>query len=128
MSDAYNFLKQSGCVGRFKRDVLLEATYDLEYVGVIHNAFSEAGEDARNNATNCTAVLITELIAKGLCFLATWGAGYGSEPLVVQKTRSELEAIIIASLHSEHCWDYFLIATPVGRAWVDKYKKLIDEL
>jgi hypothetical protein len=108
--------------------VLLDASFDLEYVGTIRARFADAGDDARREAIACTVQLIDDLIAKGLCSLATWSAGYGSGPVVVHRSRVELETIVAESSESEHIWEYFLLSTPAGDQWVKRYEELVGEL
>jgi hypothetical protein len=128
MSQTYSQLVKTGCVGRIKRDVLLEAAYDLEYIGGIINHFEDAGNEARADATNCAIALISELVDKGLCFLATWSVGYGSKPLIIRKTQVELESLLIESKDGDHCFDCFVIATSLGKEWVERYNVLVSEL
>jgi hypothetical protein len=128
MSNPFENLVRSGFVGSLKRDVLLEADRDLEYVGAIRAAFADAGEDARRDAVACAARLISDLVAKGMCSLATWSEGYGSEPVAVRKSQTELDAIVAESSSEARCFDYFLITTATGAEWVTRYKELEGEL
>jgi hypothetical protein len=127
MSSAFHNLVKSGFVGSLKRDVILEASSDLEYVGAIRAAFAQAGEDARRDGIACAALLIDDLIAKGLCPLATWSAGYGSDTVTVHKSRDELETIVAESPDDKHIWEYFLLSTEAGDEWVRRYEELVGE-
>jgi hypothetical protein len=130
MTNAYQDLVKKGFVGRVKRDVLLEASVDLEYLGAIRAAFDDAGESGRREATACAVQLIEDLLAKGLCSLATWSGDQNSGPnhVTVQKSRDEIEALVAESSKSVHCFEYFLLSTPAGDEWVSRYDKLIAEL
>lgn len=128
MSNAYEALVKSGFVGSLKRDVLLEASSDLEFVSAIPAMFAHASDDAHREAIACAVRLIDELIAKGLCSLATWSGEPESGPVVVRRSHAELEALVAESSESQHRVEYFLLSTTAGDQWVRRYEKLVGEL
>lgn len=126
MSSAYASLVKSGFVGRLKRDVMLEADRDLEYVSAIWAGFDDEGRG--REAVDCAVRLIADLIGNGLCEMATWAHNGQPAWKAVQKNDAELAAIVAESTQPEHCWEYFLVATPAGTAWVRRYDALVREL
>ena len=128
MPSAYEQLVKSGFVGSLKRDVLLEASVDLEYVGAIRSRFANAGDHARREAVTCTVQLISELIAKDLCSLATWSKVPDSGPVVVTRSHRELECIVAESSERDHTFEFFLLSTAAGDHWVGRYEALVGEL
>lgn len=128
MADPYDSLIETGYIGSLKRDILLSAADDIEYLCHIRRDFDEASAAACEESPACTARVTQELISNGFCTLATWGKG-DEEYEVLEKTSAELRTI------AEHytgydstCFDYFLIATQRGKEWVARYKKLVSEL
>ncbi len=128
MPNAYDLLVETGFVGSLKRDVLLEASSDLEYVGAIRYAFTEAGAEAARCPDECAVELIRELISKGLCSLATWAAGYGSTPRLLDAAECDIPAIVATSQKPGDPWTHFLLSTDLGDDWVRRYEALVDEL
>ena len=129
MPTAYESLVGTGFVGSVKRDVLLNASSDLEYLAAIRGQFLEAGDEARFAATSCAVQLVEELVAMKLCVLATWDSGYGGEHVPVQMTGTELvEGVEECAQRDSNPFKYFLVATEAGAAWVERYMELVDEL
>lgn len=127
MPSAYDELVKSGCAGSLKRDILLEASADLEYVSSIHHQFTDASAAAARDAVACTVILINELIARGLCSLATWSDD-GTDPTILNTSQYDLVAIVSDSIRSKNVFMYFLLASDAGRAWVARYEALVAEL
>lgn len=128
VTSVYQDLARSGFVGSAKRDVLLEASRDLEYVVAIVGAFEEAGAAAAAEAHSCAQALIVDLVGNGFCSLATWSCGYGSAPVLLQPERAELEEIVARSCEADHASEHFLVTTPLGDEWVQRYMSLVGEL
>lgn len=126
--EAYDRLVETGFVGSLKRDVLLEASRDLEYVGAIRFAFIEAGAEAAKCPDECAVELIRELTLKGLCSLATWAAGYGSAPRLLDATKSDVSDMVATSQKPGGPFTYFLLSTDAGDDWVRRYETLVGEL
>lgn len=128
MADAYDSLVRSGFVGSLKRDVLLEAVRDLEYLSAIQDQFSEAGDAARREARACTARLVQDLTSKGFCSVATWSDRGDRQRVLLHPDRDELLALIDAVSGRNYPFAYFLVATEAGAAWVKRYFTLESEL
>lgn len=129
MSDEVDELMRSAFIGGFKSEVVLEASRDLEYIGAIRARFTEAGDLAKKHATACAVRLIEELVAKGFCTLATWERGYGSKPRVIRVSHDELIELVEATTRSDTPpFGHFLLTTPAGDAWVERYDALEREL
>ncbi len=129
MKEAYDALIKTGAIGSLKRDILLEASDDIEYLCHIQKWFNEtAGAEAAKVATACTVRVVRELIAKKYCKLATWGKE--KEPFdIVTKTEEELFEIVDKYNSSgKNPFDFFLISTEAGDQWVDRYETLVSEL
>src|SRR5947209_3275302 len=127
MSSPYEELLASGAIGSYKRDVMLEADRDLEYLGNIRIRFAHSGERAAAVATECTVRLVDELIGQGLCVLATWGED--KEAQIIERSTGELVRIVEGlALPDAATWKYFLLTTDLGREWVRRYDKLVEEL
>ena len=119
---SYDALVKSGAIGTFKRDVVLEASRDLEYLETVLWWFAEkAGRVPEAEQIPNTVQLIEELIAAGVCRLATW-KNRGREPF--DSTADEIAALLSANSPMT----YFLIATEKGDQWVRKYDALVAEL
>jgi hypothetical protein len=128
MADAYDSLIETGFMGRLKRDIVLEASRDLEYLVHLRREFECASAESAEEATACTVRVTQELIAQGLCSLATWGES-GQEYEVVEKSAAELIEIVDKSTSEPGMsFAYFLIATKRGEEWVARYDKLVSEL
>ena len=127
MPSAYDQLVQTGFIGSLKRDVLLEASRDLEYLDAIRHAFAEAGDAANREATACTVQLIKDLTDKGLCSLATWSKDPGKRYERLHRTDAELVALVSESALT-HGFKYFLVSTESGDAWVGRYFELVRDL
>jgi len=129
MADAYDGLVTTGAIASLKRDIILEASYDVYYLAHIRRWFAEtAGAEAAKAATACTVRVVGELTAKNLCILATWGKEKGSFE-VVEKTREELYGLVDKySAFDTFPFDFFLIATESGLQWTSRYKLLVGEL
>jgi hypothetical protein len=113
-----------------KRDVLLEASRDLEYIGALPARFFDAGAGSDREPIDCAVDLIEELVDMGLCHLATWSPkGVASKTIVIQRTRAELAAHL-AEMESDslHVFEWFLLATSLGDEWVRRYLSLVGEL
>jgi len=129
MSDEVDELMRSAFIGGFKSEVVLEASRDLEYLGAIRARFAEAGDLAARHATACAVRVIEELVAKGFCSVATWERGYGSEPRAIRVTHDELVELVEATTRRDApAFGHFLITTPAGDAWVERYHALEREL
>ena len=124
MPDVYDALVNTGFVGSLKRDVLLEASRDLEYLGSIRSEFVKAGEDARVAATACTVRLVEDLLKRGLCVLATWSRERDGSHEVLRTDPERLTALVDA----DEPFAYFLVTTQAGDAWVDRYLALVQEI
>src|SRR5688500_13725006 len=118
-SKAYLGLVRTGYVSSQKRDVLLEASRDIEYIEGTPNRFFDASVEASNDPITCAVSLIGELIEMGFCSLATWG--YGSETKVIYRTREELHILLAECQQGQHVFEFFLKATPLGHEWVRRY-------
>ena len=122
---SYDALVKSGAIGSLKRDVLVEASRDLEYLSTIASCFPQMSAAAEEEAIPNTVRLVEELIAAGLCQLATWGQD--REPQILTQTRDEITALVERSVRDEP-FMFFLWITETGEAWVACYEKLISEL
>lgn len=126
MTTTYDALVRSGFVGRLKRDVLLEACRDLEYICAIAGHFLEAGDAARRDAIPCTVQLVEDLLSKGLCRVAVFAQDDARHHEIVQVDHDALLSMV------ERCdsepFHYFLVTTDRGQAWVDRYLALESEL
>jgi hypothetical protein len=127
MSNAYQGLVRTGYVSSQKRDILLEASRDLEYIGNIPFRFANAGAKAAREPIACAVQLIGDLVDMGFCSLATW-SGYDSARTVIQRTRAELEVHLAECERGQHTFELFLVATPLGDEWVRRYLTLVAEL
>ncbi|BCA53260.1 hypothetical protein W02_04000 [Nitrospira sp. KM1] len=128
MSDTYD---SHGYVESLKRDSVLEASRDLEYLCHIRTSVEQEFDLTDPEIIEYTVRIVQELIEKGYCSLATWGEeGYGSKKIeILKKSVAELEDII--KQHTGYvstCFDYFLVTTRTGEDWVDRYNKLVSEL
>jgi hypothetical protein len=129
MADEVDELMRSAFIGGFKCDVVLEASRDLEYIGAIRARFAEAGDLAARHATACSVRLIEDLVAKGFCSLAKWERGYGSKPRAIRVTHDELVVLVEATTRRDAPpFAHFLITTPAGDVWVERYHALEREL
>jgi hypothetical protein len=129
MASPYDSLVDTGAIASLKRDILIEASDDIYYLAHIRGRFVEdAGAEAAKVATACTVRLITELVAKNLCFLATWGKEKGAFEMIT-KTDNELSELVDRyQSFSAMPFDFFLIATEAGNEWVARYRTLVAEL
>jgi hypothetical protein len=129
MPSEYDTLVETGFVGSLKRDVLLEASRDLEFVEHILHEFTNAGEAGRHTRIACAARLVEDLTGSGLCRLATWSSTpeEGHEPR--DKNHAELLTLFESLATSQENRNaYFLVTTQLGDAWVDRYLRLVGEL
>ncbi len=125
MSKAYRGLVDTGYVSSQKRDILLEASRDVEYIQNTPSRFFEAGADAHRDRIGCAVLLIDELIQMGLCSLATYEKG---KPKVIERTSAELAVLLTEGEEMQHVGEYFLVATTMGKEWVRRYEALVGEL
>ena len=135
MSSAYETLKRTGFVARVKRDVVVEASEDIAFLIQPYYAFLNAGEQARENALECSVQLIGGLVADGLCKTATWAPirerkiRSAEDIEIIALDRKELEAAIKWSVEQGNdSFRYFLVATEAGKGWTQRYFNLLDEL
>lgn len=71
----YEALVANGCIGSMKRDVLLEAASDIEYLVQVRERFRPASAAAARDARDYTVRLVRELVDGGYCRVATWTGG-----------------------------------------------------
>lgn len=128
MSAAYDFLRDTGFVGSLKRDVLLEATRDIEYLSAIRGAFKKAGNDASEDAAACTVRLVCELVDSGFCGVATWSERDCGSHANLEVDAAEVERLVALVENDREVFSFFLVATKAGEDWVARYDALIDEL
>lgn len=129
MASAYDGLLETGAISSLKREILLEASVDLYYLAHIRRWFAEwGGAQAVTEATDCTVRIITELVAKDLCHLATWGEEKGSFQTVTLSDDKLTQLVDGYGSFDTMPFDYFLITTQAGNDWVARYRTLADEL
>ena len=130
MLNTYSDLVKTGFVGNLKRDVLMNASDDIQYVCSIPKEFIDASHMAKRESIACAVRLIEDLLGKGLCSLATWSSEGGSLPdfVAVQRSHEELATLVADSRKENHPLDYFFVSTPAGDEWVSRYDQLIAEL
>src|SRR5262245_50914561 len=125
MTTTYDDLAKAGGLGRFRRDVVLEAVDDLEYIENVYYWFAqEAGSVPEENWNSYSVRFITELIDGGWCRLATWGK---PNPQFLDKTAEEIAALIDAAKRDRQ-FTYFLWSTEKAHEWAKRYYALIKEL
>lgn len=126
MSDAYDVLVRTGFVGSLKRDVLIEASRDIEYLSHIRSRFQHAGKAAQEAANDCTVRFIEEMTEHGLCVVARWSKEEKSGHKVIECDRAKLEEFLDEA--NDEPWASFLVATDTAREWLRRYFELIAEL
>lgn len=126
MTSEYDALVKTGFVPAMKRDVLLEATRDIEYVCHIVADFRTGSAEAEREAIPCSVRLIEELIAGGLCELGVFSGEPDKYPDALEVTHEELVAIVARS--DENAFEHFLVTTERGQEWVARYLELLSEL
>ena len=112
-----------------KADIILEADRDLYYISHIQKDFTEnRGIKDTEEANNCTLIIVSELISRGYCSLATWGKEKGSFDKIILGQEELLK--LIARYNDSHTFpfDFFLITTEKGKEWVARYMQLLQEL
>ena len=129
MASEYDSLVRTGAIGSLKREILLEAADDLYYLAHIRKWFDEtAGKAAAQQATSLAARVASELIAIGLCSLASWD----KKRVHIEAAEQDPEQLfaLIDRYKSTHTmpFDYFLVATERGKEWVARYMALVNEL
>jgi hypothetical protein len=124
----FDTLIASGAIGSLKRDIVVEASDDIYYLAHIRKWFEEASQDSAKAATACTVRLVRELVAKGLCRLATWGEDKGSIKMVNMSEDELTKLVEKYQAVTTFPFDYFLTATKTGDEWVARYKALLAEL
>ena len=122
---SYDALVKTGAIGSLKRDVLLEASCDLEYLASIASRFGDMGAAAKPDVIPNTVRLVEELAAAGLCRVATWGED--RHPKFLNPTSDEIASLVERSV-GDDAFIFFLWATDAGKAWVSRYDKLVSEL
>lgn len=129
MPSEYDRLVETGAIASLKRDILLEASDELFYLVHIRRWFAEtAGAEAAKVATACTVRVIRELSQKNLCHLATWGEEKGSFKAVEMEDDELSQLVERYKSFDAMPFDYFLIATEIGKGWVAQYRALAKEL
>ncbi len=127
MSSSYDFLTKIGAISREKRDILIAVVGDQWYLSHIIKMFKE-DYDVKDSheVVLCTVRIVTELVEEGFCRLARWGNESHIDEISL--TREELQRIVERKLKVDPFPnDMFLVSTPKGQDWVDRYEKMLDE-
>ncbi len=98
-----------------------------EYLGTIQAAFLKAGNEAREDAVDCTVKLVQDLMGLGLCFVATWSATEPGSHEELKVDASEI-ARLVALSNGKDVFTYFVVATKAGEEWVARYHALVNDL
>lgn len=126
MTATYDRLAKSGALGSWKRDIVLEAVRDLEYVESVLDRFvEESGIVPESDRIPNTVRLIIDLVDGGWCHLATWGQ---PTPRVLEHSARQATELVSRATANESPFTYFLTATPKAKEWVQRYNSLIKEL
>ncbi|MEM1044350.1 MAG: hypothetical protein AAF845_01835 [Bacteroidota bacterium] len=126
---AYRELIATGFVGSLKRDVLIEARDDFEFLCHVRARFAEASAAAAEVASECTAMLATDLVTAGLCDLRPWPPDetWKNEPAALS-----FDAVVFGANRCSEAdrsiSDLVLTVTDEGAAWVERYRRLVSEL
>ncbi len=113
----------------FKADIIIEAVRDLFYLSHIKQRI-----DGRTvikddkEAIDGTVKIVTELIGKNYCKLATWGKEKGSFEEITMTPEELYQIIEKYNKSNTFPFDFFLISTEKSKQWVARHEKLIDEL
>jgi hypothetical protein len=122
---SYDALVKTGAIGSLKRDVLLEASRDLEYLGSIAARLADMGSAAKPEVIPNTVRPVEELVVAGFCQLATWGED--KQPKFLNASSDEITSLVERSVGQEP-FIFFLWITDNGDEWVSRYDKLVSEL
>ncbi|NET50060.1 MAG: hypothetical protein F6K09_15340, partial [Merismopedia sp. SIO2A8] len=73
--EIYKGLVKSGAIGSLKRDILLEAAVDVDYIVHIYSRIKTFSFEATSHTVDLTFQVVKDLCTKGLCNYAMWGDG-----------------------------------------------------